>query len=195
MNNGHWLLRVFKTIGLALLLGTSMTACGVGSEKWKEEVQLSDGRVIVVERELIRERGGDEWASNRSGTKPKEYRIRFAPPDGSGKPIDWHSTKKSPQTWPEIPLVFDLDSGQPTVFSLVAISNGCEVYAKYVYKNGVWTEEPLSEQFEQHTTNLLFGSKKDMPPLVNIDDKKKRNGAIGYRKALKKIGPNRKVCG
>jgi hypothetical protein len=37
-----------------------MSVCSSGSEKWKEEVQLSDGRIIVVERETIRERGGDE---------------------------------------------------------------------------------------------------------------------------------------
>ena len=168
MKNGHWLSTVVKAISLPILLGSSMAACGVGSEKWKEEVQLGDGRIIVVERELIRERGGDEWASNRSGSKPKEYRIRFTNLDGSGNIVEWRSIKNSPQTWPEIPLVFDLNAGQHTVFSLVAISNGCEVYSKYVYKNGVWTEEPLSDQFEQHTTNLLFGSMRDMPALVSL---------------------------
>lgn len=45
-----------------LIMGTSMNAFGflgfATTEKWKEEVQLSDGRVIVVERETLRERGG-----------------------------------------------------------------------------------------------------------------------------------------
>ena len=67
------------------MMGISMSAeAGLfglfgGSNKWKEEVQLSDGRIITVERELLSEAGGDEWASNRSGSKPKEYRI----PDSS----------------------------------------------------------------------------------------------------------------
>ncbi|NVN90381.1 MAG: hypothetical protein HXX11_07220 [Desulfuromonadales bacterium] len=101
-----------------------------GTEKWKEEVPLSNGRVIVVERETLREGGGGEWASNRSGTKPKEYRIRFAHPDGSGKMIEWRSTKKSPRTYPEFPLILDLESGQPIVFAIVAISaHRCEVYS------------------------------------------------------------------
>ena len=45
------------------------------SKSWKEEVKLNDGRVIVVKRELIREGGGGEWASNRSLSKPKEYEV------------------------------------------------------------------------------------------------------------------------
>ena len=35
-----------------------------GTKKWQEEVKLSDGRIIVVERQTLTERGGDEWASN-----------------------------------------------------------------------------------------------------------------------------------
>jgi hypothetical protein len=194
MNYGRSLLKVFSTIGLILTLGMSMSACG-GSENWKEEVQLSDGRIVVVERQLIREAGGDEWASNRSGSKPKEYRIRFVDSDGLGKTIEWRSTKIDSQTWPEVPLVFDIASGKPIVFSLFSISNGCEVYSKYVYQNGAWTEEPLPEQFAQRPANLLFGSHKDMPTLVNQEEKRVRNNYVGVRRALEQIGPNRKVCG
>lgn len=42
------LFRVFKTIGLVLTLGMSMSAyagfLGVGGDNWKEEVLLHDGR-------------------------------------------------------------------------------------------------------------------------------------------------------
>lgn len=194
MITDNGLMKKTAKLGLILMMGASMSACS-GSEKWKEEVQLSDGRVVVVEREMVREGGGDEWASNRSGTKPKEYRIRFPHPDRPGEVIEWRSTKKSPQTWPEVPLVLDLEAAQPVVFSLVAISSGCEVYSKYVYRNGVWTEEPLPEQFEQHATNLLFGSQRDLPALLNLQEKLKRNDGVGYRKALKQAGPKLKVCG
>ncbi len=172
-----------------------MSACSGGSEKWKEEVQLSDGRIIVVERESIYVGGGDEWASNRGGGKLDEERIRFASPDGSGKIVEWRSTKKDFQTYPEVPLVFDLPAGQPTVFSLVAISSGCEVYSKYVYRNGAWVEEPLPEQFGQLTTNLLFGSQRDLPKRLTLAEKNERNTVTHYRQALKQIGPTRKVCG
>ena len=178
-----------------VILGGGMSACAGGSTKWKEEVQLSDGRIIVVERAAVYVGGGDEWASNRGGGKIDEYRIRYTSPDGSGNVIEWRSKKKSPQTYPEVPLVFDLPAGQPTVFSLVAISSGCEVYSKYVYQNGTWVEEPLPEQFGQLTTNLLFGSKRDLPKLLTLAEKNERNSATHYRQAVKQIGPNRKVCG
>lgn len=197
MNNKNWLWKVINTIGLLLTLGISMHAqaglFGFGSTSWKEEVRLSDGRVIVVERELIGEAGGDEWASNRSGSKPKEYRIRFANPDGSEKIIEWRSTKSDIQTWPEIPLVFDFESGSPIVFSLVAVSACCEIYSKYVYKNGNWSEEALPEKFEQRITNLLFGSQKNMPKFVSLEEKRKRNNKIGYRKSLTQVGPSHMV--
>jgi len=195
---------LITTLGATLIplmiLGISMNAeAGLfglgGNEKWKEEVQLNDGQIIVIEREQINEGGGDEWAFNRSGTKPKEFRIRFASPDGIGKMIEWRSTKSSPRTWPEVPLVFDFLSGQPTIFSLVAIDAACEVYSKYVYRDGTWIEEPLPKKFEQRGTNLFFGSRRDLPSLLNLAEKAKRNSGSGYRQALKQIGPNLMVCG
>ena len=201
MNNRHWLLKAVNTIGLILALGISINAeagfFGLfgGSEKWKEEVQLSDGRVIVVERELISEAGGDEWVSNRSGSKPKEYRIRFADPDRPQEKTEWRSTKISPQTWPEIPLVFDIELGRPVVFSIVAISNGCSVYSKYIYQNGAWIDESLPEQFAKRATNLLFGSHKDLPTFVNFEEKNSRNNYIGVRKKYLHVGPSYKICG
>ena len=182
-----------------LILGTGMNACGflgfAGSEKWKEEVQLSDGRVIVVERETLRERGGGELASNRSGTKPKEHRMRFAHPDGSEKMIEWWTTKKSPGTWPEIPLILDMESGQPIVFASVGIKARCEVYSKYVYRDGVWREEALPEKFEAHTTNLFLRDGIDMPKFVDLETKRKGNAEIGYSRSLRQVGPTRQVCG
>jgi len=194
MKTAHTLLQRIGNLGLILLMGASMTACS-SDHKWKEEVQLSDGRVVVVERAMISESGGGEWASNRSGTKPKEYLIRFEYPEGKGEMIEWRSIKKSPMTWPEIPLVLDMDSKQPVVFAVVAISNACEVYSKYVYRNGVWVEEVLSETFQPHLTNLLFGSQRDLPSLLNLEGKRKRNSGAGYRQSLKNVGPNLKVCG
>jgi hypothetical protein len=89
-----------------------MTGCGAGSEKWKEEVQLSDGRVIVIERELVLEGGGDEWASNLRGVKPKEERVRFTDTNGSGQLVVWRSMKKDISTRPEIPLILDVMMGK-----------------------------------------------------------------------------------
>jgi hypothetical protein len=187
-------IRLFKTIGLVLTLGTSMTACSSGSEKWKEEVQLSDGKIIVVERETVRERGGGEWAQNSSGSKPKERRITFNLPDGSRQVIEWRSKKIDSQTWPESLVLLDITPSQIAVFSILSISPICEIYSKYVYRGGVWTEETLPEKFTARTTNLLIRDGVDMPKYLNLEAKHKANSDSRYRDALKQVGPSRQVC-
>lgn len=169
MKKEYWL-KTFKTIGLALILGVSLAACG-GNEKWREEVQLSDGKIIIVERELIMEGGGDEWAANRSLSKPKEYRIQFADPDGSGKITKWHSIKKGITFWPEIPLILDVVFGQLVLFSSVANPAGCLMYNKYLYQNGVWVEEKLPSTFEQRASNLFLLRDKDFKKYIDIKTK------------------------
>lgn len=192
MSRKDRLLNTFKTIGLALILGASLTACGAGSEKWKEEVQLSDGKVIVIERELVLESGGDEWASNRRGVKPKDRYIRFSGTNGSGTLIEWRSVKKDISTRPEIPLVLDVIAGQWVIFSTIPKPNGCLVYSKYLYRNGVWEEEKLPPTFEQRTTNLYIFQNEG---LSYIDLNKKRENITDYRNTrFVDVGPTHPNC-
>lgn len=182
-----------------LIMGQSMDAFGFlgfgGTEKWKEEVQLSDGRIIVVERETLRERGGGEIVSNRSGTKAKEHRICFVHPDGgSGQKIEWRSIK-SYRTWPEFPLLLDLESGRFVVYTSVGIKTACVVYSKYIFKNGMWIEEVLPETFERRVTNLFIRNGVDMPKFVDLETKRKGNADIGYSRSLKQVGPTHQACG
>jgi hypothetical protein len=192
-----------KILIKVLLVTALMAVCGGvaygflgfgGTEKWKEEVQLGDGRVIVVERETLHERGGGEIVSNRSGTKPKERRIRFAHPDGSGKIVEWRSTK-SYRTWMEKPLFFDLESGYPVVYASVGIRTLCEMYSKYIYRDGIWHEEMLSETFEKRTTNLFIRDGVNMPKFVDLEKKRKENIGINYSRSLRQVGPTRQICG
>jgi hypothetical protein len=174
---------------------TSINACGfLASASWKEEVRLSDGRIIVVKRRIIREGGGGELASNPTLSKPKEYRISFAYPVGSETIIEWRSIKKSEAMYPEIPLILDLEAGQPIIFSIIHISIACEIYSKYIYRNGAWVEEALPEQFEKRPANLFLKLSTDMPRFVDLEMKRKEN-ADGYRQSLRQVGPYRKVCG
>ena len=93
MNIDNRMMNKLVKLGLLLMIGGSISACS-GDQKWKEEVQLSNGQIIVVEQEMLTELGGDEWALSRSGTKPKERRIQFEFPVGSGNMIMWNSKKK-----------------------------------------------------------------------------------------------------
>ncbi len=195
MNNMNKLMRLLFSILVMGVTSISVFGCFAGTEKWQEEVQLSDGRVIVVDRETLREGGGGEIVSNRSGTKPKEHRIRFSNPDGSGKMIEWRSTKKSPGTWPEIPLILDMESGYPVVFAVVHISDTCEVYSKYVCRDGVWSEELLPGRFTERMTNLFLKLGVDMPKYVDLKTKIENNKSKSYRKSIRQVGPTRQVCG
>lgn len=178
---------------LVLMLAACMAGCGPGSVKWTEEVQLSDGRIIVVEREKIYEGGGDEWASNRRGTKPKEYYLRFALPELPEKMVEWHSIKKDIARWPEVPLIFDMDSGRPVVYASVFNPAGCNIYSKYHYSNGVWKEEKLPEKFESRVTNLLIFDDKNMQQFINLETKRKKNADVRTR-LFQQVGPTNPDC-
>ena len=194
MSDFIYFIKLFKVIGFGLIVGVSMTACGAGSIKWKEEVQLSNGngKVIVVERELVLEAGGDEWASNRRGAKPKERYIRFIDTDGSNKKIEWRSIKKDISTRPEIPLILDVMTGQWVVLSTIPKPNGCLMYNKYIYQNGVWVEEKLPPTFEQRTTNLYLFQNEG---LNYIDLNKKRENIDDIRNhRFVQVGPLHPNC-
>jgi len=186
------LLQRITRLGLILMMVTSLGACS-SDYKWKEEVQLSDGRVILVERELLTESGGGEWATNPSGTKPKEYRIRFEYPERSGKKIDWRSTKKTPSMWPERPLVLDVVNDIPIVFSNFYNSAGCHIYIKYIYQAGSWIEEQLPPQFEKRTTNLLILRSENVLEFFDLEAKRKNNSDVTLQD-YKQVGPQHPYC-
>ncbi len=182
----------WKTTAAFLIAALALTGCA-GNTRWTEDVVLVDGKTITVSREVKYELGGDEWAFNRSGTKPKSETIAI-PLAASGS-IEWATTKISPRTWPEIPLVVEIEGNQPVVYTLLAVSAACEVYSRYVFRDGRWVDEPLPDSFPPRPTNLLFGNRKDLPSHVTAEEKQKRNGGIGYRAALKQVGPSKRVCG
>lgn len=178
---------------LSLLATLLLLGCGK-TVTWQEEVQLSDGRVIVVERETVRVMGGDDLAHGGSGTTPKERRIRFEYPSSSGKRVEWRSTKMSPSLVPEKPLVLDIRQGEPVVLASVATSGGCNRYLKYVFANNQWQEITLNEEFEATPTNLFLMSGPDMPSFVDLSTKTKDIADIRYPRRLKQVGPHRTFC-
>ena len=188
------LIMIVGTIGLWTLF---FRACTPQDKEWKEEVQLSNGKVIVVERELVMEAGGDEWASNRSGSKPKEYLIQFADPNNAKKIIEWHSIKKDIATYPELPLILDIVSGQLEVFSSIANAGGCQMYNKYRHQNGAWVEEKLPPTFPQRATNLFVMSRKEFKSFIDLETKQaiidKHGGYYPYA-SYDQVGPVHPNC-
>ena len=184
-------------LGLLLMMGLTMTACGAGSIKWKEEVQLSDGKVIVVERELITKGGGDEWASNSGGVMPKEYHIEFNDPNNSAKTVNWISMKKDIATWPEIPLILDVHSGQYVIFTTIFTPGGCKMYNKYLYQNGTWVEEKLPPSFEQRASNLFVMRKEDFKKFIDLKTKQvivSKHFSADRSDGYDQVGPTHPNC-
>lgn len=178
-----------------LILFATLLLVGCGKTvTWQEEVQLSDGRVIVVERETVRVMGGDELAHGGSGSRPKERRVRLPHPDGSGQIIEWRSTKTDANLWPENPLVLDIINGDIVVMTAVPTSSACDTYSMYVFRNGAWIEEQLPEEFSSRKTNLLLMSGPDVPSFVDLATKTKDIADIRYPRRLKQVGPRRTFC-
>ncbi len=180
-------------------LAVSQIACSSQKTvKWSEEVQLSNGQMIVVERETQHRPGGGELFRG-SGWRPQQYVIRFKYPPNSEQVIEWRSTKMDGESArePEYPLLLDIETpnGRPTVISFHHLRGACYEYLRYTYLNGAWTEDPLPAEFEARESNLyLPAAGLDLPGKVSLELKRKENADIRYSIRFKKIGPKQMDC-
>lgn len=162
MSNG--LLRVFKTIGLILTLGVSMSACASGgTANWKEEVLLHDGSKIIAER--FYNLGGYPTIDSRE-RKSIDETVTFILP-GSNKRITWKSDFRDsePESNSLNLLVFDVVNGTPYIATYPA---GVIAYSKwgrpnppyifFKYGGNVWKRISLEEfPAELIKTNVIVG--------------------------------------
>ena len=179
----------------ALLICLSLAGC----EKkvaWQEEVNLSTGETITIDREVRHAGGGAAWPQGQ-GSIPREHIIRFRYPAQTGPFIEWHSTKLSPATYAELPLVLDIGKDKTWyIFTKIAINAGCTEYMKYQFGNGIWVETQLAEDIETHPANLFLGAGGgNIKGLITLIEKAKENSSLGYNPFLKQVGPKRKICG
>jgi len=164
MNDG--LVRGFKTIGLILALGMSMSAeAGLfrfGGTSWKEEVLLHDGSKIIVERSLSL--GG----RHEIGQEPpiKEQSLTFVMPSTHQR-VSWND-EFSEDIGTASFLPMQLEIAENTAY-LVVTPMGCLSYNKwgrpnppyvvFKYQDKAWKRIPLQElppEFKQ--INLAFSS-------------------------------------
>lgn len=176
MSNG--LLRVLKTIGLILTLGVSMSA-GAGlfghSKGWKEEVQLHDGRVLLIERSF--NLGGYPTLDARERRLLDET-ITFTLPESSQKIVwktDFDNAVPEPNSLS--PLLLDIVGGVPFLATSPA---GCIAYNKwgrpnppyilFKYVNDAWQQIPLKEfPAELVQANLMnMPASSQLKPYYNV---------------------------
>ena len=147
------LLRVFKTIGLVLALGVSMSA-GAGlfghTMSWKEEVLLHDGSKIIAERHYNL---GDYPAIESHNREALDETVTFNLP-GTNKKIVWKNDFRDSVPEPNSLNLIRLDvvKGVPYIATYPA---GCIAYNKwgrpnppqilFKYENEQWQRITLAE--------------------------------------------------
>lgn len=174
--------------------------CLAGCEKhvkWREEVKLSTGETIIIDRDVRHKGGGAAWPQGQ-GSVPMEHLIRFQYPPKTGQVIEWRSTKVGyTGTYAELPLVLDIGADR-TWFILTKNASvpECSRYVKYQLQNDRWIEPLLPEKITPLTPNLLLAAGgNDIKGLVTLEEKAKENSTFGYPPYLKQVGPNTYWCG
>lgn len=175
----------------ALLICLSLAGC----EKhvtWQEEVKLNTGETIIIDREVKHAGGGAAWPRGQ-GSIPRGHIIRFRYPPKIGPVIEWRSTKLSPSTYAELPLVLDIGADKTWfIFTNIPFSSVSSQYVKYQFQNGAWTETSMAEDIETHPTNLFLAAEGvGIEGLISLAEKAKDNSSIGYTPDLKQVGPKR----
>lgn len=175
MSNRNLLLSVFKTIGLVLTLGVSMSACATSTFTWKEEVLLHDGKKIIVER-------SDTYDSSMrheigQGAPLAEHKTTFVIP-GANKTVIWKSDNRSFSEPENLNLlVLDFLAGVPYVATTIGGSIAYNKWGRpnppyvfFKYDGKAWKRISLDEFPETFKINLIVtGRKKDNPKISEAD--------------------------
>lgn len=172
-----WLKRITK-FGLILMMGVSMSAdAGLfgRSKGWKEEVQLHDGRVLLIERSF--NLGGYPTLDARERRLLDET-ITFTLPESDQKVVwktDFDNTVPKPNSLG--PLLLDIVGDVPYLATSPA---GCIAYNKwgrpnppyilFKYVNAAWQQIPLKEfPAELVQANLMNMPASDqLKPYYNV---------------------------
>lgn len=154
-----WLQQITK-LGLILMLGVSLSACG--GDSWKEEVLLHDGGKIIVERYV--DRGGRSEIGQRPPIKKES--LSFTLPT-TNEHIRWKNDYSEDVGFANfMPLLLDIFQGSAYVVTTPA---GCLSYNKwgrpnppyviFKYQGKTWQRITLEElPAEIKTPNIIVGS-------------------------------------
>ena len=138
--------RVLVVLGLGLLLAGCQR-----TNRWQEEVQLSDGAVLKVDR-VVSYRAPSGALGQPSGRRALEERLSFADP-GTGRVVEWHEPRRT-AVW--------LDRIGTQVWVVGRLTGACEsgfahlpVWQAYQLRNEQWREVDPAEVPVVPLRNLL----------------------------------------
>lgn len=172
MSTHQIILQRLTQLGLILMMGVSMSACSKG---WKEEVQLHDGRILLIERSF--NLGGYPTLDARERRLLDET-ITFNLPESNQKVV-WKTDfdDRLPEPNSLGPLLLDIVGGVPYLATSPA---GCIAYNKwgrpnppyilFKYANAAWQQIPLKEfPAELVQANLMnMPASSQLKPYYNV---------------------------
>jgi hypothetical protein len=151
---------------LCVLVGMSLvTSCLGTTYRWKEEVQLHDGRVIVIERSV---RTGDAPTGPVQQPAESDYTLKFKA-DGK-RLITWVAGKNF------VPMILDIKDGVPYVVAVGRTGTAYELegcpkppYFLFRHRGDAWERVPY-EKFpgDIRKRNLLSGATYREEPVAAV---------------------------
>ena len=180
-------MKLFKYLTFALF--PILAACGRESTfEWKEEVQLQDGRVIVVTQKRRYERVYD---GQSTGNLARSASLSFSLPETGNQTVEWQQHL--------MPRVLGIHQGKlyivgfpPTYREFIEYGKIKAGWIGYVLNGSQWEQIPFEQiPTEIYDTNLLIDWSVDLPKLVTLAEKnsKQMNGDHRYRGHIKRIDP------
>jgi hypothetical protein len=208
MGNWHWLSKRITKLGLILMIGVSMNAdAGLFGHtmRWKEEVKLHDGRIIVAER--LYNLGGYAYLDSSERTALNET-VTFSLP-GTNKKIIWENNFSDAVPEPNSLNHFRFDIVNDVPY-LATYPAGCIAYNKwgrpnppqilFKYAGGQWQRITLADlppELIGTTANVIVGRPATslLKPFYTVEGVDAKNAAIStpeyktiLREAVKGVG-------
>ncbi|QMT39527.1 hypothetical protein [Neisseria shayeganii] len=157
-----------RRYGLCLAAALWLAGCfelePLTHQSWKEEVELSDGTVILVERRLVVQEGG---LLPESIDKILKNEVEVLDAKGLPPPPVWSDKWK--------PMVLDRD--EHGVWFMVVIPRHCFdwnssfAYRQYKAYNGGWQQVEFDMGLNLRRPNIEWYIKKEMPEILRLRDK------------------------
>lgn len=178
-----------RIAALMCFVGAAMTGCA-DTVTWREEVKLSDGRVIEVTQ---KRRYEGVYTGQDVGSVVREAWLTFRLPDLGSHEIAWHENLK--------PWILNIHSGKAYVVGFPPTGLEFDQYGKqrppyigFRYENGKWLRISFSEIPEAiYDTNLWI---ENVPPNnsghVSLADKTEEIRKPTLDKDRKRIDPTYK---
>lgn len=161
-------MRTFLHYALSLAATLWLAGCfelePLTHQSWQEEVKLSDGTVILVERRLEYREGS---ILRDSSTKIFKNEVEVLDAKGLPPPPVWSDKWK--------PMVLDRD--EYGVWFMVVIPRHCFdwdhdlLYGQYKAIDGVWQKVEFDMRLNLRRPNIEWYTKKEMPEILRLRDK------------------------